>query len=101
MCSATGDELDEMVNRSAALQEELDDAGYYDLEAQIKKIANGLGVNKFGYDTIIGNLSGGERAKLMLSKLLLEGQDLTLLDEPTNFLDVEHIEWLTKFRRFV
>lgn len=97
MCNADGDELDEMVNRSAVLQEELDDAGYYDLEAQIKKIANGLGVNKFGYDTIIGNLSGGERAKLMLSKLLLEGQDLTLLDEPTNFLDVEHIEWLTKF----
>ena len=97
MCTAEGDKLDEMVNRSAELQEKLDDAGYYDLEAQIKKIANGLGVNKFGYETIIGNLSGGERAKLMLSKLLLEGQDLTLLDEPTNFLDVEHIEWLTKF----
>ena len=97
MCSAEGEKLDELVAKSAELQEELDDADYYDLEAQIKKIANGLGVNKFGYDTVIGNLSGGERAKLMLSKLLLEGQDLTLLDEPTNFLDVEHIEWLTKF----
>ena len=97
MCSAEGEKLDELVAKSAEIQEELDDADYYDLEAQIKKIANGLGVNKFGYDTVIGNLSGGERAKLMLSKLLLEGQDLTLLDEPTNFLDVEHIEWLTKF----
>ncbi len=97
MCSAEGEKLDELVAKSAEIQEELDDADYYDLEAQIKKIANGLGVNKFDYDTVIGNLSGGERAKLMLSKLLLEGQDLTLLDEPTNFLDVEHIEWLTKF----
>ncbi len=97
MCSAEGDKLDRLVEKAALLQEELNDADYYDLEAQIKKIANGLGVNKFGYDTIIGNLSGGERAKLMLSKLLLEGQDLTLLDEPTNFLDVEHVEWLTKF----
>ncbi len=97
MCSAEGEKLDELVAKSAEIQEELDDADYYDLEAQIKKIANGLGVNKFGYDTVIGNLSGGERAKLMLSKLLLEGQDLTLLDEPTNFLDVEHIEWLKRY----
>lgn len=97
MCEADGDKLDELVAKSSEIQEELNDADYYDLEAQIKKIANGLGVNKFGYETIIGNLSGGERAKLMLSKLLLEGQDLTLLDEPTNFLDIEHIEWLTKF----
>lgn len=97
MGSAEGDELDRLIEKSAKLQEQLDDADFYDLDSQIKRVANGLGVNKFGYESIIGTLSGGERAKLMLSKLLLEGQDLTLLDEPTNFLDVEHVEWLIKF----
>lgn len=97
MGSASGDELDRLIEKSAKMQQRLDDAGYYDLDARIKKVANGLGVNKFGYDTIIGTLSGGERAKLMLSELLLEEHDLTLLDEPTNFLDVEHVEWLVKY----
>ena len=66
------DKLDRLVNKSAVMQEKLDDSGFYDLDSKIKKVANGLGVNNFGYDTIISNLSGGQRAKLMLSKLLLE-----------------------------
>ncbi|MBO4262905.1 MAG: ABC-F family ATP-binding cassette domain-containing protein [Clostridia bacterium] len=97
MANADGDELDRLITKSSSLQERLDDAGYYDLEAQIKKVANGLGVNHFGYDAVISTLSGGERAKLMLSKLLLESYDLALLDEPTNFLDVEHVEWLENY----
>lgn len=97
MGEADGDELDRLIEKSAKMQQRLDDSGYYDLDSQIKKVANGLGVNKFGYDAIIGTLSGGERAKLMLSKLLLEEHDLTLLDEPTNFLDIEHVEWLVKY----
>jgi ATPase subunit of ABC transporter with duplicated ATPase domains len=52
------------------MQERLENEGFYDLEAKVKKVANGLGVNFFGYDTKIGRLSGGERAKLMLSKLI-------------------------------
>ncbi|MBO4963222.1 MAG: ABC-F family ATP-binding cassette domain-containing protein [Clostridia bacterium] len=91
------DKLEELINKSARLQDELTDAGYYDLDSFIKRVANGLGVNKFGYDAIIGTLSGGERAKLMLSKLLLEELDVMLLDEPTNFLDVEHVDWLIKY----
>ena len=97
MGEADGDELDRLIEKSSKLQQRLDDSGYYDLDSQIKKVANGLGVNKFGYDAVIGTLSGGERAKLMLSKLLLEEHDLTLLDEPTNFLDTEHVEWLVKY----
>lgn len=91
------DKLDKMVNRSAAMQEKLDESGFYDLDSQIKKVANGLGVNNFGYDTVISHLSGGQRAKLMLAKLLLEELDVMLLDEPTNFLDLEQIEWLRKY----
>lgn len=97
MATADGDELDRLIDKSAKLQQKLDEAGYYDLESSIKKVANGLGINKVGYDAVIGTLSGGERAKLMLSKLLLEEHDLTLLDEPTNFLDIEHVEWLVKY----
>ncbi|MEG2274590.1 MAG: ATP-binding cassette domain-containing protein, partial [Clostridia bacterium] len=91
------DKLEVLINRSAKLQEKLEEANFYDLESSIKKVANGLGVNNFGYDTIISKLSGGQRAKLMLAKLLLEELDVMLLDEPTNFLDIEHIEWLKKF----
>ena len=97
MCTASEDELDRLIKKSSRLEEELNDEHFYDLEAQIKKVANGLGVNKFGYNTVIATLSGGERAKLMLSKLLLEEEDVMLLDEPTNFLDVEHVDWLVKY----
>ncbi len=91
------DELEKLINKSSRMQEELDNAGFYDLDSKIKKVAGGLGVNNFGYDTLISRLSGGERAKLMLSKLLLEEVDVMLLDEPTNFLDIEHVAWLKKY----
>ncbi len=97
MCTAEGDELDRLIEKSSKLQERLDDAGFYDLDSKIKKVANGLGIHVFGYDTFISTLSGGQRAKLMLAKLMLEELDVMLLDEPTNFLDVEHVDWLIKY----
>lgn len=97
MANVSGADLDRLIKKSAKLQDELTDEGFYDLDAKIRKVANGLGMNNVGYSTVIGNISGGERAKLMLCKLLLESPDIMLLDEPTNFLDIEHIDWLIKY----
>lgn len=91
------DKIEKLMTRAANIQDRLMNEDFYDLESKIKKVANGLGVYNFGYDTEIAKLSGGQRAKLMLSKLLLENLDVMLLDEPTNFLDIEHIEWLKKY----
>ena len=91
------DELNKLIKKTSNMQEVLDNANFYDLESKIKKVAGGLGIGSLGYDTLISRLSGGERAKLMLSKLLLEEVDVMLLDEPTNFLDIEHIAWLEKY----
>lgn len=91
------DELDTLCRKCGNLQEKLEHNDFYDLDSRIKKIANGLGVHNFGYDTIIKTLSGGQRAKLVLAKLLLQNLDIMLLDEPTNFLDLEHIDWLVGY----
>ena len=93
----TDDELNKLIDKSSKIAEQLENANFYDLDSNIKKVAGGLGINAFGYDTPISRLSGGERAKVMLTKLLLEDVDIMLLDEPTNFLDIEHIEWLKKY----
>jgi len=78
-------------------QQILDRDGFYGLEAKIEKTAAGLGLNAIGLDRPASKLSGGQRAKVMLARLLLEEPDVMLFDEPTNFLDAEHIEWLVKY----
>lgn len=89
--------LETLIEKSAKLMDYLTEQNFFELEAEIKKVANGLGINAFGYDTPIAELSGGQRARLMLANLLLNELDVMLLDEPTNFLDVEHVEWLKKY----
>lgn len=95
--SEPGADLDGLIDKANRLLERLTDAGFFDLDAEIKKVANGLGVGRYGYDTPVAELSGGMRAKLMLTKLLLLKPDIMLLDEPTNFLDIEHIDWLADY----
>lgn len=89
--------LSELLSISGDYQNQLESANFYALDSEIEKVAAGLGLNAFGLETPVGRLSGGQRAKVMLAKLLLENPDVLLLDEPTNFLDKEHIEWLGKF----
>ncbi|MFP4187608.1 MAG: ABC-F family ATP-binding cassette domain-containing protein [Acholeplasmataceae bacterium] len=83
--------------QAANLSEELIESDFYGLKSKIGNIIHGLGLEMSHLELPIARLSGGMRAKIILGKLLLEEADVLLLDEPTNFLDVRHIDWLTKF----
>ncbi len=91
------EDMDDLLDKAGKIQERLMSDGFYEIETEIKKVASGIGVSAFGFDTVIGTLSGGQRGKLMLAKLLIDKPQVMLLDEPTNFLDLEHIVWLAKF----
>jgi ATPase subunit of ABC transporter with duplicated ATPase domains len=88
---------DELAEKIDKLQTTLNTNDFYSLEGKIMKVASGLGINAFGIDTKLANLSGGQRAKVILAKLLLESPDVLLMDEPTNFLDKNHVAWLTNY----
>lgn len=91
------EKLHKLLARAGDLQEFLESNNFYSVMSEIEKVAAGLGIVAFGLDRPVGELSGGQRAKVMLAKLLLEQPDVLLLDEPTNFLDREHIDWLAKY----
>ncbi len=95
----TSDEVlvDRYVRLTSALNDELNAKDFYALDSKIARIASGLGITKYGMSTLLGNLSGGQKMKVILAKLLLEQPDLLILDEPTNFLDTIHIDWLVKY----
>lgn len=86
-----------LLAEAARLQEQLEAGGFYQVEYEMERVAFGLGVSEMGLDTPIEQLSGGQRAKVILAKLLLEAPDILLMDEPTNFLDVSQVEWLVSF----
>src|SRR5690606_23101647 len=85
------------LERAAILQEVLERHDFYSIDTQIEQVANGLGLLAIGLTRPIEQMSGGQRAKVILAKLLLEKPDVLLLDEPTNFLDKEHISWLADY----
>ena len=85
------------LEKASDYQNFLINQGFYEIDSTILKISDGLGIVSLGMDNLIQNLSGGQRAKVILAKLLLENSDVLLLDEPTNFLDKEHIDWLSDF----
>lgn len=88
---------DSLLTRASWYQEQLEINDFYSIDSKIKKVVLGLGINAIGVERQLRTLSGGQRAKVILAKLLLENADVLILDEPTNFLDKEHIEWLSSF----
>ncbi|MCW6676727.1 ATP-binding cassette domain-containing protein [Aerococcaceae bacterium NML180378] len=97
MGDASDEEMANLMEEVGELQERLETHDFYILDAKIDEVARALGVMDFGMDTPVTDLSGGQRTKVLLAKLLLEKPDILLLDEPTNYLDVEHIEWLKRY----
>lgn len=74
-----------------------DNARFYMIDAKVEEVARALGLLDLGLDRDVCELSGGQRTKVLLGKLLLEKPDILLLDEPTNYLDAEHIAWLKRY----
>lgn len=87
----------DVLELAAQYQEELELHDFYLIDTRIEQVAAGLGLLSIGLGRSIEQISGGQRAKVILAKLLLEKPDVLLLDEPTNFLDKEHVTWLAGY----
>ena len=96
---ATADEnqMNEMMEELGTIQDILTNNDFYVIDAKIEEVARALGILDLGLDKDVTELSGGQRTKILLAKLLLEKPDILLLDEPTNYLDANHIEWLKRY----
>jgi ATP-binding cassette subfamily F protein 3 len=91
---ANGDASDELLEEYGRLQQAFEHAGGYDYEVRIQRTLNGLGLGKNTWNQPLRHLSGGQKTRALLARLLLEKPDLLMLDEPTNHLDIEAVEWL-------
>lgn len=101
ICDSLGeadpDEMDLMMEELGVIQDMLTLHDFYVIDARVEEVARALGLLDLGLDHDVTDLSGGQRMKVLLAKLLLEKPDILLLDEPTNYLDAEHIAWLKRY----
>ena len=91
------DEMNKLMDEAGTIQDMLTMHDFYMIDAKVEEVARALGLLDLGLDKDVTDLSGGQRTKVLMGKLLLEKPDILLLDEPTNYLDVEHIEWLKRY----
>lgn len=91
--------LDELVDRQTRLIEKYEQLGGLTYKSRTRSALLGLGFSEGEFDMEVGSLSGGQRSKLCLAKLLLSQSNLLLLDEPTNHLDIKSVGWLEDFLR--
>ena len=85
------------LNKMQNIFDKLIESDFYEIPTKISQIATGLGIVQFGMQTKLKDLSGGQKMKVILAKILLQKPDFLILDEPTNYLDTNHIDWLKKF----
>ncbi|MBC5780181.1 ABC-F family ATP-binding cassette domain-containing protein [Blautia difficilis] len=97
MGDATPEELEQYMEDLGTLQDLLTMHDFYMIDAKVEEVGRALGLTEIGLDRDVTELSGGQRTKILLGRLLLEKPDILLLDEPTNYLDAEHIEWLKRY----
>lgn len=97
MGDASPEELESYMDELGTIQDLLTMHDFYMIDSKVEEVARALGLMDLGLDRDITELSGGQRTKVLLGKLLLEKPDILLLDEPTNYLDTEHIEWLKRY----
>ncbi len=93
---AEGNVSNELLETYGRLQDAFALAGGYDYEIQIQQTLTGLGLGREAWDMPLNHLSGGQKTRALLARLLLEKPDLLMLDEPTNHLDIEAVEWLER-----
>jgi len=91
------DKMTELMEEVGTLQDLLESHDFYNIDPKVEEVGRALGLEDIGLDKDVTELSGGQRTKVLLGKLLLEKPDILLLDEPTNYLDVQHIEWLKRY----
>lgn len=97
MGSASEEELEKYMEELGTIQDLLTVHDFYLIDSKVEEVAKALGLTELGLKKDVTDLSGGQRTKVLLGKLLLEKPDILLLDEPTNYLDTEHIEWLKRY----
>ncbi|TDT69781.1 ATP-binding cassette subfamily F protein 3 [Hypnocyclicus thermotrophus] len=91
------EKFDEIMEELSRLSTKYEQEEGYAIEYKVKQILNGLNFEENQYNLCIENLSGGQKSRVALGKILLQEPDLLILDEPTNHLDINAIEWLEKF----
>lgn len=101
ICDSLGNADEEemllLMDELGSIQDTLTLHDFYVIDAKIEEVARALGILDIGLERDVTDLSGGQRTKVLLAKLLLEKPDILLLDEPTNYLDEEHIVWLKRY----
>ena len=94
---ASADAMDAILARFGEVQQEYQDRGGYELEARAREVLHGLGFEDQTIDADVGTLSGGQKMRVAMARILLGRFDVLLMDEPTNHLDIESILWLERF----